>query len=80
MPVKQLKFIDKENKDDDTHSTKKSEIEKNNISGYTPTLRNEKEILAQEIVNLNREISKIKVFYFRVCLNLLFIFDRQKTD
>ena len=49
-------------------------------SGYANTLKNEREILAQEIVNLNREISKMRVLYFLLFYSLLFIFDRQKID
>ena len=65
MPVKNLKFNEKENKDDDIHTARKSETDKSMlISGYANTLKNEREILAQEIVNLNREISKMRVSYF----------------
>jgi hypothetical protein len=49
MPMKSLK-LEKEN----------SRMEEN-VSQAAKNLRNEKDILAQELINLNREITRLKV-------------------
>lgn len=61
MPMKSLKFAsEKENKN--TSNFDESQVAKN--------LRNEKDILAQELINLNREITRLKVINNKLYLEI----------
>jgi len=57
MPMKSLKFVTE--KENTKGNANQNEDEK--LSFAAKNLRNEKDILAQELINLNRELSKLRV-------------------
>ena len=64
MPVKSLKFNkEKENMQNSVNVSymQDSYYEDRNVSAIAKSLRNEKEVLAQELINLNRELTKLRV-------------------